>query len=185
MKSVILFFCVLLVGISNAQSDSTMYSDLPLSPPMRSKSKFKKIKQQQDTSKSKTATPLSFVKDMPHYASCEDTANLMAENICTRGLLSKYISQNYVYPEKARENNIQGTVYVQFVIDTLGNVTKVKVVKGVHELLDKAAVEAVSKLPPLIPGRQLGVKVPVIYTVPVKLVLDGIKRKRKKRRRSY
>lgn len=159
-----------------------MYSDLPPSPPMRSKSKFKKIKQQQDTSKSKTATPLSFVKDMPHYASCEDTANSMAENICTRGLFSKYITQNYVYPEKARENNIQGTVYVQFVIDTLGNVTRVKVV---HELLDKAAVEAVSKLPPLIPGRQLGVKVPVIYTVPVKLVLDGIKRKRKKRRRSH
>ncbi|MDD2890910.1 MAG: energy transducer TonB [bacterium] len=47
------------------------------------------------------------------------------------------------YPELARKNEIQGTVYVRYVIDTLGNVVDAKVIKSVHPLLDSAALKCV------------------------------------------
>ena len=53
----------------------------------------------------------------------------------------KYIFQPK-YPEIARKAGIEGTVYLRIAIDSTGTVVDVKVVKGVHELLDKAAVEA-------------------------------------------
>ncbi len=48
------------------------------------------------------------------------------------------------YPEEARHARIQGVVILQTVIDTLGNVTNVKVLKGLPSGLTEAAVEAVS-----------------------------------------
>ncbi|MDD2890950.1 MAG: TonB family protein [bacterium] len=47
------------------------------------------------------------------------------------------------YPDLARKAEIEGTVVVDFIIDTLGNVENIKVIKSVHELLDAAAVKTV------------------------------------------
>lgn len=115
-------------------------------------------------------TPLTFVKDMPHYADCKD-GNNMQRNMCTRKMFDRKIKENFVYPDLARDMGYEGTVYVQFVVSAKGNVEQVKVIKGVNKILDDAAVKAVQKLPAMIPGKQLDKPVPVIYTVPVKVVL--------------
>lgn len=115
--------------------------------------------------------PLTFVKDMPHYKDCKD-GNNMQRNACTRQMFVKYISQNFVYPDIARDMGLEGTVWVQFVVAASGKVEKVQVIKPVHKYLDDAAVKAVSKLPPLIPGKQLDKPVPVLYKVPVKILLN-------------
>ena len=49
------------------------------------------------------------------------------------------------YPEEARHARVQGVVILQTIIDKLGNVTDVKVLKGLPSGLTEAAVEAVSK----------------------------------------
>ncbi len=49
------------------------------------------------------------------------------------------------YPEEARHARVQGVVILQTIIDTSGNVTDVKVLKGLPSGLTEAAVEAVSK----------------------------------------
>ena len=49
------------------------------------------------------------------------------------------------YPEEARHARVQGVVILQTIIDTLGNVTDVKVLKGLPSGLTEAAVDAVSK----------------------------------------
>jgi protein TonB len=67
---------------------------------------------------------------------------------------------------------LEGIVYVQFVVSSSGKVENVKVIKGVHRHLDNAAISAVQKLPPLIPGKQLDKPVSLLYTVPVKIILD-------------
>lgn len=48
------------------------------------------------------------------------------------------------YPEEARHARVQGVVILQTIIDTLGQVTDVKVLKGLPSGLTEAAVEAVS-----------------------------------------
>ncbi|MDY6277222.1 MAG: energy transducer TonB [Bacteroidales bacterium] len=80
---------------------------------------------------------------------------------------NKWINTNVVYPQAAIDGEIQGKVLVGFVIDEEGNVSNVKVIKGVNELLDKAAAEAISKSPKWEPGKQNGSKVKVAYTMPV------------------
>lgn len=85
--------------------------------------------------------------------------------------LMKFLAEHTKYPEIAKENGIQGKVYVQFVIDQTGNVTSVSVVRGVDPYLDKEAKRVVSQLPDWKPGQQRGKPVPVTYIVPINFKL--------------
>ncbi len=85
--------------------------------------------------------------------------------------LLKFIGENIVYPERAKENNIQGTVYLRFAVTSTGNIGEVQIVRGVDAMLDAAAIDAVRKLPAFRPGRQGGVAVPVWYSIPVRFQL--------------
>jgi len=86
--------------------------------------------------------------------------------------LRKYLAENIEYPEVAAENQIQGTVYIQFVVTSNGNVEKAKVVRGVDRALDKEALRVVNSMPNWKPGKQRGKAVSVWYTVPIKFVLN-------------
>lgn len=86
--------------------------------------------------------------------------------------LLKFLAKNSEYPEIAKENGIQGKVYVQFVIDKNGNVTSVQIARGVDPYLDKEAKRVVSKLPDWKPGKQRGKAVPVTYIVPINFTLE-------------
>jgi protein TonB len=48
--------------------------------------------------------------------------------------LRKYIAKSVKYPVIAQENGIQGRVYIQFVVSTTGEVTQVKVARGVDPM---------------------------------------------------
>lgn len=73
--------------------------------------------------------------------------------------LTKWVYVYLRYPEEAVENGIQGRVLVNFVLDEKGKVNDVKVVRGVHELLDAEAVRVVSASPNWRPARVRGEKV--------------------------
>lgn len=83
----------------------------------------------------------------------------------------EYLKQSIVYPPDAVDNNIQGRVYLQMVVDKDGNVTDVKVVRGVHALLDKEATRVVKAMPKWTPGMQNGKAVSVRYTLPINFTL--------------
>ena len=90
------------------------------------------------------------------------------------GDINKWLGDNLVYPQDARKNNIQGTVYVSFIIETGGSVSSVKVLRGVQggRLLENEAVRVVSGMPKWNPGMQGGVPVRVAYMVPIHFVLN-------------
>ncbi|MDG1477566.1 MAG: energy transducer TonB [Vicingaceae bacterium] len=62
----------------------------------------------------------------------------------TRALI-KFFQTNVQYPDSAREESIQGKVYVTFVVDTIGKIDDVSIIRGVHPLLDKEAIRVVQK----------------------------------------
>jgi len=85
--------------------------------------------------------------------------------------LMQYLGKNTKFPQIAKENGIQGRVYVQFVIDKKGNVVDVEVVRGVDPYLDKEALRVVKGMPKWKPGKQRGKPVKVSYIVPINFKL--------------
>ena len=87
--------------------------------------------------------------------------------------LLKYLSSHINYPPMAAENNVQGRVVVQFVVDKTGKVGEVTVIRSVDKELDREAVRVCKSLPKFVPGRQNGQPVSVWYTLPVTFKLQG------------
>ena len=88
------------------------------------------------------------------------------------GSVQKYVAQHIKYPKEAMEKNIQGKVFVQFIISKTGEVTDVKVARAVHPLLDAEAIRVVQEMPNWKPGTQRGKAVRVSYTVPINFRLQ-------------
>jgi protein TonB len=81
--------------------------------------------------------------------------------------LLEFIAKNLKYPKEATDNNIEGRVYIQFVVKPDGSVGSIVVLKGVDPVIDNEAVRVVGLLPKMKPGKQNGVPVPVWFSVPV------------------
>lgn len=87
--------------------------------------------------------------------------------------LKVFIAENVEYPELAAENDIQGTVYIRFVVKKTGAVGEVQVTRGVDPLLDDEAVRVVKLLPNFKPGMQGGRAVNVWFSVPIVFQLNN------------
>ncbi len=85
--------------------------------------------------------------------------------------LKNYLSSTIRYPSKALSNNISGTVYISFVVDTAGLVRNVQLIRGISQECDQEAIKAVLNMPKWIPGSQNGNKVSVEMSLPVRFVL--------------
>ena len=70
------------------------------------------------------------------------------------------------YPEMARRMDIEGRVFVQFVVDEQGRPSNVRVARGIGGGCDEAAVQAVQQSR-FTPGRQRGRPVKVRMSLPV------------------
>ena len=82
--------------------------------------------------------------------------------------LMKFLVNNIRYPEGAVEQELQGRVYVQFVVYPNGELGKYKILRGVHSLLDKEALRVVKLTSgKWKPGWQNGKAVPVQFLLPV------------------
>ena len=100
------------------------------------------------------------VEDMPRFKGKSQDA------------FRQWIAQNLEYPQVAADNNISGTVIVQFAINSKGEVVDVRVVRGVHPALDKEAKRVIESSPKWSPGKQRGKAVKVQFTFPINFVLN-------------
>ena len=82
-----------------------------------------------------------------------------------------YIYEHTVYPEIAKENNVQGRVFVKFCVTPTGGVDKISISKGVDPALDAEAIRVVSTLPKFKPGKQGGKPVPVWFSAQINFQL--------------
>ncbi len=86
--------------------------------------------------------------------------------------LMKYLGNNVTYPEKAKEEKIDGKVYVSFVVNKKGKVTQVKIEKGPDESLNKEALRVINKMPDWTPGKHEGKNVNVKVNLPIAFKLE-------------
>lgn len=82
-----------------------------------------------------------------------------------------FLATNLVYPEAARMDGIQGTVYLTFRVEKSGRIKKVRVLRGIDGGLNKEAVRVVKLMPPWKPGKHMGQIVRVQYILPIKFTL--------------
>jgi periplasmic protein TonB len=84
----------------------------------------------------------------------------------------KYLNDNIVYPQMARESGIQGRVFVTFVVERDGSVTDVQVLRGIGGGCDEEAVRVIRNMPKWIPGKQRGKPVRVQFNMPILFKLN-------------
>ena len=80
--------------------------------------------------------------------------------------MMEFVTKNIAYPQEARDKEIEGRVFVRFVIEKDGSVSDVKVAKGIGGGCDEEAVRVVKAMPKWIPGKQDDKPVRVSYTMP-------------------
>lgn len=87
--------------------------------------------------------------------------------------LYAYLGSNIRYPEMERESEIQGRVYIRFVVETDGAITNVTTLRGVSggPGLEREAMRVVSAMPKWTPGKMAGKPVRVQYNLPVSFKL--------------
>ena len=85
----------------------------------------------------------------------------------------KFLQDNVLYPEEARKRGVQGTVFVQFVIEPDGRVSDVEIVRGIGAGCDEEVVRVVESMPRWIPGRHQGKAVRVQFMMPFRFGLTG------------
>ena len=83
--------------------------------------------------------------------------------------LLAWLNKNIEYPEIAAESNIQGRVFVQFVVEKDGSISDVKTIGKVpHKALGKEAVKKVKRIPgKWTPGKNNGKAVRSYFKLPV------------------
>ena len=81
--------------------------------------------------------------------------------------MMKSIAGNIKYPEAAIDKNIEGRVFVSFVIEKDGSVSNVKVLRGIGGGCDEEAARVISSMPKWKPGKQKGEFVRVSYQIPI------------------
>lgn len=88
--------------------------------------------------------------------------------------LLRFLHDNVRYPHVAQENEIQGTVFVQFVVDKEGNINDVRTIgatKGGG--LEEESIRVVKKMPKWKPGKQNSQPVSVQFNLPVRYTLQN------------
>ncbi len=88
------------------------------------------------------------------------------------GKLMSYLGNNIKYPPFAKETNIQGRVFINFVVEPDGSISNVKVLRGIGGGCDEEAIRVVNSMPKWKPGMQRGKPVRVSYNLPVKFTLQ-------------
>ena len=105
-------------------------------------------------------------KDPPPFTHVEE----MPEFIGGERAMLMFINDKVKYPKIELENNVTGTVYASFVVDKTGNITNVKIERGVKggPNFNKEVERVINLMPKWKPGKQNGVAVPVQFYLPVK-----------------
>lgn len=103
--------------------------------------------------------PLIVVEELPEYPGGQQA-------------MMTYIANAIDYPEEAIEKNVEGVVYIHFVVERDGTIGDVTVFRGIGGGCDQEAMRVVRSMPSWQPGRQDGEVVRTKFNLPIRFKLD-------------
>lgn len=115
----------------------------------------------QDTVKNNNLEVFTVVDEMPTFSNDGENG------------FRKFIATNLKYPKEAVEKNIQGKVFIQFIVEKDGQLSNFKVLRSAHPQLDEEALRVVKLSPKWNPGKQRGKAVRVSFTFPITFSLQN------------
>ncbi len=116
---------------------------------------------------------------MPMVSNCAawDTT-YQVQRQCSQEVLLKFIYANVQYPDSARMQGVEGTVVLNFVVNTDSTISDAKIVRDIGGGCGDAALAVINALNPLglkwAPGKQKGIPVKVSMNIPVKFKIKEV-----------
>ena len=122
----------------------------------------------------KKIIPFELVEEAPYLSACKINS-IEDKKKCFQDYINSHIKENFNYPAYAKEFDIQGRVYVSFVIDESGFVKDI-VVKGEKEgleVLEEECLKIANKFDAqFLPAIHEGENVAIIFKMPILFKLE-------------
>ncbi len=132
-------------------------------------------KEDQSTTSEDSPIPDS-VEEMPRFPGCEGIIDNQEKTNCSNKKLMEYIYQHIKYPAIARENGIEGTVFISFVVEKNGDISQAKIIRDIGAGCGREALRVVNEMKKngikWIPGFQGGRKVKTQFNLPIHYKLE-------------
>ena len=88
--------------------------------------------------------------------------------------MQKFIQDNVIYPEKDRRSNTQGRIYMTFIVEIDGSITRIDYMRGgVSRTINREGTRLIEIMPPWIPGEFKGKKVRSRCRLPITFTLSS------------
>lgn len=100
-----------------------------------------------------------------------DIVEVMPEYPDGQRALMNYLTKNLKFPDEAREQGVQGTVFIVFIVEMDGRISGVRVLRGIGSSFEEEAMRVVRNMPMWQPGTHRGKAVRVRYNLPIRLTL--------------
>lgn len=118
------------------------------------------------------------VEEMPRFPGCEEEAgDVDAKKACADKRMLEYVYQNVKYPKEARENGVEGTVVVSFIIEKDGSISNPKAVRDIGAGAGEEAIRVINLMKEQgirwTPGKQRGRAVRVQFNMPIRFKLNN------------
>ena len=92
---------------------------------------------------------------------------------CFNNEIIQHIEANFKYPKQAVEDNIEGNIIAEFIINEKGKITNIQLTAPENaKILERAAERLIEKLPQFTPATKSNKKVKVKYTIPIEFKLS-------------
>lgn len=116
------------------------------------------------------------VEEMPRFPGCENLGgDMKLKKSCADKKMLEFIYKNIKYPNLAKDNGVEGTVVVSFVVEKDGSMTNIQVVRDAGAGLGDEALRIVEKMKnspkKWIPGKQGNESVRVQFNLPIRFKL--------------
>lgn len=82
-----------------------------------------------------------------------------------------FLQKNIRYPKVAKENYVQGKVFIAFVVNKDGKLSDFKLIRAVGSGIDDEALRVLKLSSPWKPGSQFGIPLSIQYTIPISFSL--------------
>ncbi|NJW52356.1 M56 family metallopeptidase [Salinimicrobium oceani] len=111
--------------------------------------------------------PFAVIDEVPVFPGCEALESNDARKECMSQNINEFVNQNF-NTSLGQELNLTGInrVYVQFKVSKEG-VVEIMGVRAKHPKLEEEARRVINMIPAMIPGKQQGKEVGVLYSLPI------------------